>query len=151
MKNSASLRRRLLAVVILLAASALGRPATAEQPEKSLLAISGEKLYVNHCAVCHGKSGRGDGPFGGILKVAPSDLTTIAARNGGSFPDEQIAQYVDGRLVPPAHGTRQMPVWGRWLGAPVTEGTQPDEATRGEILAILDYLKTLQRPLPQTK
>jgi mono/diheme cytochrome c family protein len=145
-----SLRRILLAGSFLVAAFAIGRPAAAEPPEKPLLAISGERLYVNHCAVCHGKSGRGDGPFAGILKVAPSDLTTIAARNGGTFPDEQITQFVDGRLVPPAHGTRQMPVWGRWLGAPVAEGTA-DEATRGEILAILQYLKTLQQPPLQSK
>ena len=138
---------RLFAGLSIVAAAAAG-PAAAEQPEKPLLAISGERLYVNHCAVCHGKSGRGDGPFGGILRLAPSDLTTIAARNGGTFPDEQIASFVDGRLVPPAHGTRQMPIWGRWLGAPVVEGTEPDEATRGEILAIVQYLKTLQRPAP---
>ena len=145
--RSASLCWTLFAGLSIVAAAA-GRPAAAEQAEKPLLAISGERLYVNHCAVCHGKSARGDGPFGGILRVAPADLTTIAARNGGTFPDEQIASFVDGRLVPPAHGTRQMPIWGRWLGAPVVEGTEPDEATRGEILAIVQYLKTLQRPAP---
>ena len=134
-----------------IAAALAGRPAAAGQPEKPLLAISGERLYVNHCAVCHGKSGRGDGPFGGILRVAPADLTTIVARNGGKFPDDQIARFVDGRFVPPAHGTRQMPIWGRWLGQPIAEGTEPDEATRGEILAILEYLKTLQRPAPKVE
>jgi mono/diheme cytochrome c family protein len=143
---SAASRRTLLAALALFAIAA---PAAAAEPERSLLSISGEKLYVQHCAVCHGKSGRGDGPFGGILKVAPADLTTIAARNGGTFPDERITQFVDGRLVPAAHGTRQMPVWGRWLGTPIAKGTEPDEVARGEILAILDYLKTLQRPLPK--
>ncbi len=126
---------------------AAGRPAAGAAPDQSLLATSGERLYVQHCAVCHGSSGRGDGPFAGVLRVAPADLTTIAARNGGTFPDAEIARFVDGQFVPPAHGTRQMPIWGRWLGTRIAKGTEPDQVARGEILAILEYLKTLQQPL----
>lgn len=125
---------------------ALATAPAAAEPPSSVLAESGEKLYVRHCAVCHAKTGRGDGPFAGILRTQPSDLTTIAARRGGAFPDAEIARFVDGRFVPPAHGTREMPVWGRWLGEPIAEGTAPDEVARGEVLAILEYLKTLQRP-----
>jgi mono/diheme cytochrome c family protein len=132
-----------LAVVSTLA---LAAPAFAADPAPSLLATSGERLYVRYCAVCHAKSGRGDGPFAGLLRTPPADLTTIAARRGGAFPDAEIAQFVDGRLVPLAHGTREMPVWGRWLGTPIAEGTEPDEVARGEVLAIVEYLKTLQQP-----
>lgn len=150
--SKSSLRRAWIACALSLVALAASHPAAAGEPsDQSLLAISGERLYVQHCAVCHGKSGRGDGPFAGILRVAPADLTTIAARNGGAFPDDQIASFVDGRFVPPAHGTRQMPVWGRWLGVPIAKGTEPDEVARGEILAIIEYLKTLQRPLASEK
>ena len=113
-------------------------------PTRSPLAASGERLYVRYCAVCHGRSARGDGPFRGVLNTVPSDLTGIAARRGGRFPDDEIATFVDGRFVPPAHGTREMPVWGRWLGQPFAEGVTPDETVRGEILAILKYLKSLQ-------
>lgn len=144
-------RWRRIAGALALIALASGSAAAAEKPEASLLAVSGERLYVQHCAVCHGSSGRGDGPFGGILRTAPSDLTTIAARNGGTFPDAEITRFVDGQFVPPAHGTRQMPIWGRWLGASNAPGVEPDEAARGEILAILEYLKTLQRPLRPAK
>jgi len=115
------------------------------KPEASPLAISGEALFVRYCAVCHGRSATGDGPFRGVLTVPPSDLTGIAARRGGTFPDDEIAAFVDGRFVPKAHGTREMPVWGRWLGQSIAPGIEPDEVTRGEILAILTYLKTLQR------
>jgi mono/diheme cytochrome c family protein len=150
-KNLLSQRWKRIAGALALVALATGRPAAGEQPEASLFAVSGERLYVRHCAVCHGSSGRGDGPFGGILRKAPTDLTTIAARNGGQFPDAEITRFVDGRFVPPAHGTRQMPIWGRWLGTPIAEGTEPDEVARGEIFAILEYLKTLQRPLPKAE
>jgi mono/diheme cytochrome c family protein len=142
-------RWKRIAGALALIAVAVGRPASAEKPDASLLAISGERLYVRHCAVCHGSSGRGDGPFGGILRTAPSDLTTIAARKSGTFPDAEIARFVDGQFVPLAHGTRQMPIWGRWLGEPIAPGAEAaDEAARGEILAILEHLKTLQRPQP---
>lgn len=34
----------------------------------------GEKLYVNNCLICHGPSGRGDGPGGAALEKKPADL-----------------------------------------------------------------------------
>jgi hypothetical protein len=47
------------------------------------------------------------------LKVRPSDLTRISARNGGSFPLARIEKIISGEdPVPPVHGTREMPVWG---------------------------------------
>lgn len=121
-------------------------PAASAQGESGAdpLAQSGEKLFVRYCAICHGKDARGDGPFAGLLRAKPADLTTIAARRGGQFPAEELTQMVDGRLVPPAHGTREMPVWGRWLGESLGPGAPHDEVARGEILAILTYLKTLQ-------
>jgi mono/diheme cytochrome c family protein len=136
---------RVLAALSLAAAFA-APPAGAQdaQPKPPPLVESGQRLYVRHCAVCHGLSGTGDGPFAGILTVAPSDLTGITARRG-SFPDDEIATFVDGRFVPKAHGTREMPIWGRWLGQPMTPDAEPDEVTRGEILAIVTYLKSLQR------
>lgn len=147
MKNDAATGSRgaaRSAALALLAFATAVAPAT-RAAEPSPLAESGEQLYVRHCAVCHGRDGTGHGPFAGILRAQPSDLTTIAARRGGAFPQDEIARYVDGRLVPPAHGTRQMPIWGRWLGTPIAEGTGADEVARGELLALTEYLKTLQR------
>jgi len=40
--------------------------------QESLLA--GRKLYVAHCAVCHGSLGRGDGPGAAGLKIPPADF-----------------------------------------------------------------------------
>lgn len=148
-------RRAGLLVLLALLAPAAPRPALAQEEaiaqSPSLLAASGEKLYVRHCAVCHARTGRGDGPFAGILRTRPADLTLVAARRGGTFPDAEIARFVDGRLVPAAHGTREMPVWGRWLGSPIAEGTTSDEVARGEVLAMIEYLRTLQRTEPPAK
>ncbi|MCU0669684.1 MAG: cytochrome c [Myxococcota bacterium] len=139
-----------IGAALLLLATAFTRSAAAEEPPAapSLLAASGESLYVRHCAVCHARTGRGDGAFAGILRTQPSDLTLIAARRGGTFPDAEIAGYVDGRLVPAAHGTREMPIWGRWLGTPLAEGTTEDEVARGEVMVMIEYLKSLQRTAP---
>jgi mono/diheme cytochrome c family protein len=37
--------------------------------------VQGAKLFATHCASCHGREGRGDGPAGRFLRVKPSDLT----------------------------------------------------------------------------
>jgi len=55
------------------------------------------------------------------LTTPPADLTRIAARRGGSFPDGEVARFVDGRFDLPAHGTREMPVWGERFGAGIPE------------------------------
>jgi putative copper resistance protein D len=36
---------------------------------------AGERLYEEHCVVCHGATGRGDGPEAGRLPKKPADLT----------------------------------------------------------------------------
>jgi mono/diheme cytochrome c family protein len=45
--------------------------------------VSGEGLYRMYCAVCHGRTGRGDGPAAIELKTPPRDLTTLARRHDG--------------------------------------------------------------------
>lgn len=40
--------------------------------------LAGRKLYVAHCAVCHGTLGRGDGPGAAGLKTPPADFLDFA-------------------------------------------------------------------------
>jgi mono/diheme cytochrome c family protein len=75
--------------------------------------LGGADLYQAYCAVCHGKTAKGDGPMGRNLKVAPPDLTRIAMRNGGKLPRQRIEQILSGEAaVEAGHGTREMPLWG---------------------------------------
>jgi putative copper resistance protein D len=37
--------------------------------------VHGADLFATHCAACHGRRGRGDGPAGRFFRVKPSDLT----------------------------------------------------------------------------
>ena len=73
---------------------------------------TGARLYFNHCAACHGDDAEGTGPVAATMRVATPNLRALAQRNGGVFPAESVAAYIDGREVTAPHGDRQMPIWG---------------------------------------
>ena len=73
---------------------------------------SAQDMYFAYCAVCHGKEGKGNGPAAEALKVQPPDLTTLAKKNGGSYPSDHVRNAITGDLSLPAHGSKDMPVWG---------------------------------------
>ena len=108
-------------------------------------APSGEETYQTHCASCHGPRGAGDGPVAATLRVPVPNLSTLAARNGGEFPADRAASYIDGRAMPAAHGARSMPVWGG-----VFDVTQQlfrgGEGSAERIDAGIAYLRDLQNP-----
>jgi len=106
----------------------------------------GEALYVELCAVCHGVSGMGDGPAAPALSGKLSDLTKLSAQNGGEFPSAEVEAAITGSKSVTAHGTAEMPVWGR-----VFEDVRPDRKpaqrwtfARSRIYNLTEYIKTLQ-------
>ena len=99
---------------------------------------SGKAAYESNCAACHGQSGKGDGPAGAELRTKPSDLTSIAKRNGGVSPTEIVYRVIDGTRTKRVHGNYEMPVWGYVFGS------EPEDVVRRRILAIIDYLQTIQ-------
>lgn len=47
-----------------------------------LAAYEGRGLYVPYCQLCHGTSGKGDGPLAKVMKISLADLnTTVRARS----------------------------------------------------------------------
>lgn len=103
-------------------------------------AVSGRDEYVYSCANCHGPEGRGDGYIAGFLKRKPADLTALARKNHGAFPEERVQNFIDGTKTTGPHGAREMPVWGREF---LKEGSSPEQA-KARIKALLDYLKSIQ-------
>jgi mono/diheme cytochrome c family protein len=81
-------------------------------PVKATSAASGQEMYTSYCAVCHGTDGKGAGPAAEALKVPPTDLSTLAKKNGGKYPSLKVAGSIRGESATPAHGTAEMPVWG---------------------------------------
>jgi Cytochrome C oxidase, cbb3-type, subunit III len=80
---------------------------------------SGKVDYESHCAACHGKDGKGDGPVSMELRTKPADLTSLAKNNGDVFPGEVLYRIIDGRRTIRSHGTYEMPVWGFVFPNPV--------------------------------
>ncbi|HWS03165.1 MAG TPA: cytochrome c, partial [Gammaproteobacteria bacterium] len=85
----------------------------------SLPVLSADKLdigkveYDQSCASCHGLDGKGKGPFSEAMQLTVPDISTLAKRNGGVFPVSRVYDVIDGREAVKAHGTRDMPIWGK--------------------------------------
>jgi mono/diheme cytochrome c family protein len=131
-----------------IAIAALGGPAAADEPlgYDPVLAELGSPIFQRYCASCHGLGGRGDGPTAPTLRTRPANLTGIAKRRGGEFPTGTIAQFIDGRFVLPAHGSREMPVWGERFGSDVPDADLGESISRGNIVSLVEYLKSIQVP-----
>lgn len=107
--------------------------------------LAGRETFETHCASCHGALGEGDGPVAATLRGQVPNLRTLAARNGGEFPADRAASYIDGRSMPDVHGGRAMPVWG-----PVFDATDQlfrgGESAEERIASVVAYLRELQQP-----
>ena len=104
-------------------------------------AISGKTLFMEHCASCHGDDAKGAGPAALALKKQPPDLTALAKRNHGKFPNDEVSKAIDGDVEVPAHGSREMPTWGPLFLALTDLNTR--EAGR-LTTTLTDYIKSLQ-------
>lgn len=135
---------------LLFGLSVLG-PAGADEPpplDDDVLHY-GPVEYEVSCLPCHGVDGRGDGPLAPHLAVAPSDLTGIAAANGGEFPSLRVLQIIDGRALVSAHGNRDMPVWGDRYRAEAPDGESAIDIERealARLAVLVRYLESLQEP-----
>lgn len=75
-------------------------------------AASGQQMFNEYCAVCHGTDGKGKGPAAGAMKAMPADLSHMSQANGGKFPDNKVFGAIRGDVDMPSHGSKDMPVWG---------------------------------------
>lgn len=103
---------------------------------------TGRDIYLDRCGACHGEDGQGNGPAVGSLKIAPSDLTLLAQRNGGVFPIERVKNIVGDWVDINAHGSREMPIWGS-LFHPKSPADQ--QAADEQFKKLVDYLASIQR------
>ena len=136
-------RNRSAALLIAGTALAVGMASAAERVDV------GKREFDGNCASCHGSAGKGNGPYQPYLTRSPSDLTMLAKQNGGVFPLERVARTIDGRQDVPAHGPRDMPVWGRDYSIRAAEyyidvPYDADAFVRARILALSEYVNRLQ-------
>ena len=108
----------------------------------------GKREFDANCAVCHGSTGKGNGPYQDMLKRSPPDLTTLSRRNGGILPANRLYDAIEGANLP-AHGSRDMPIWGTAFRIQAGEyyADMPYDTAvyvRSRILALVEYINRLQ-------
>jgi mono/diheme cytochrome c family protein len=102
----------------------------AAAPPSAAPSLPGQALYAMHCAVCHGESGKGDGPSASGFATKPSNLTE--GRRLNQLPDEFFVNIV-------LHGG---PAEGLSPGMPPFRGN----LNEGQIRQITAYVRTLADP-----
>jgi mono/diheme cytochrome c family protein len=101
----------------------------------------GRGLYLQYCASCHGLDGKGAGPAALALKTPTPDLTRLPQKNG-AFDAARVLTYVDGRAAVDAHGSRDMPVWGRVLSKSGPRRGEAGAVT--QVYALVQYIESIQ-------
>lgn len=107
-------------------------------------ADEGRVLFEENCAVCHGTSGKGNGPWAGSYTPPPSDLTAL--KEAGVFSRTRVLAVIDGydRTNLPGH---QMPEFGLLLlgdTVPLDVGDGVLTPTPRPLAALLAYIESIQ-------
>jgi mono/diheme cytochrome c family protein len=102
---------------------------------------SGKEMFKSYCAVCHGTDAKGNGPAASAMKTPPSDLTTLAQKNGGKFPSAHVAAVIRGQATLPSHGSQDMPIWGQ-LFSSISQGHESQVQQRTANL--VNYVEGVQ-------
>ncbi len=132
----------------ILAMACLSGPVAAQSATGPSVAdpVAGSALFLRYCVACHGPEGRGDGPMSEILTVQPTDLTALAAGNGGVFPVVRAIRQIDGRDPLLAHGG-VMPLFGDFFAGGDTviasEAGQPIMTSQA-IADVMAWLASVQ-------
>jgi len=102
--------------VVMLAAPARGADQISPAAEKEA-----QDIFKNRCTMCHGASGKGDGPAGVALNPRPRNWTDAAWQK--ATPDEEIEKAILGG--------------GQAVGKSVLMPANPDLANKPEVVKAL--------------
>jgi hypothetical protein len=133
---------RVLESLTISIALALPTVASGQNTIVSSSRFSGAADFQTYCASCHGPAAKGDGVIARSLAKRPPDLTWLANRNSGVFPEERAFKTIEGRAPGTSHRGADMPVWGD-VFAKATESDGP-EAAAARITALVKYLEMIQ-------
>ncbi|SFJ03015.1 c-type cytochrome [Jannaschia pohangensis] len=105
-------------------------------PEPRVDVERGAALFEQNCAACHGADAKG--------RIGP-DLTTLAARNGGTFPQTRVMAQIDG-LARHGKDGAVMPEFGAGDLGPtvVVEHEGLGTPVPADLLALSEYLASIQ-------
>jgi mono/diheme cytochrome c family protein len=119
----------LIAIAFALGGLMLWRVSASGKPQNGGNAGLGRAVFEGRCAPCHGKDGKGDGPYAMLLNPRPRDFTLgmfeYRTTESGSLPTDEDLKRTITKGLP---GTA-MPAWGRFV--------------KGDSLdAVIAYVKT---------
>jgi len=109
-------------------------------PVQPPASVEGKDLYREYCAVCHGVDGKGHGPAAAAFKNAPTDLTQLAIRNHGKYPNVEVEHTVADGGGYLAHGNKDMPVWGSIF----SDAGRRDGIGAMRVYALAKYIEQMQ-------
>lgn len=102
-----------------------------------------EESQGANCAVCHGTDGKGNGPppVASSFTGSPPDLTALAQRDNGEFPEAYVADVLRNGVKMRDHSPAEMPVWGTiFQSMAKSDETQ----VKLRITNLTNYLKSIQ-------
>ncbi len=111
-------------------------------PIETVLVHSGDQMYSQYCASCHGMDGKGSGAAAAALREGMPDLTKMAQNNGGEFPSMSVLMTLGRIQGPGAHGSEEMPVWGELF----RRSGQNEATVQLRIYNLMRHLESLQDP-----
>lgn len=117
--------------------------------EQSALSLSGQQLYKNLCAACHGAEATGQGKACESLGIHAPDLTRIASENGGVFPGHKVKDLIANNPRQGMHGNAAMPEWEKqfvWVKSGLSSHHQRKLYARNRIHALAKYIEEIQVP-----
>ena len=126
----------------LVVAAGVSARADTKAPDAQTLG-AGRALFLEHCASCHGADAKGGGPVAASLKGPVADLTRLPQKDG-AFDEARVRTSIDGTQAVTAHGTREMPVWGKVLAK--TGPKRGEGWAQADIWTLIQYLKSIQAP-----
>jgi mono/diheme cytochrome c family protein len=132
------LKYLIIGAALALAASAQTEKVVKTVPVKLSGTNDGAQLFREHCAVCHGTDGKGNGPAASALKRPVGDLTKIPQEKGKFAFLATQEKIRNGSIV--EHGTVDMPIWGKLL-TPLG-GKQAEGEMR--VYALTQYIEKIQ-------
>ncbi len=90
--------------------------------------------------MCHGTDAKGSGPAADALKKRPADLTQLSRKNGGTFPELHVMNYIKGQDTLASHGSRDMPIWGTIF----SQMSPNQDLVQVRVYSLLKYVEQLQ-------
>jgi mono/diheme cytochrome c family protein len=137
-----------LGVALVSGVAALAAETAATENQETFSVFNGKQSYKSFCMNCHGVEAKGDGYLAPNLSARPTNLTTLAKKNGGVYPADRVSSSIDGRVAVKEHGRREMPVWGDAFLWPEQESPERRESVRRKIGELVEYLRSVQDPPP---